>query len=124
MTHSEEECRTNFIIHEESVVCAGSDTSIVGICFGDSGGKSTYNHFRVNLYPNMQILYIGPLTVYNGTHTILIGVTSYVAGTCGSLTNSEGFAKVSHVLPWIRETSDDWVKDCSGLLGEYIPLSL
>ncbi len=48
---------------------------------------------------------------------MLVGVTSYLTGTCGSRYNSEGFAKVSHVLGWIREHGDDYVKKCSANLG-------
>ena len=61
--------------------------------------------------------YSGPLTYNDGTKTYLIGVTSYFVGSCGSTSNAEGFAKVSHVLGWIRRYSDDYVKTCSGKLG-------
>ncbi len=54
----------------------------------------------------------------DGSRSVLVGVTSYGVGTCASLTGSEGFAKVSHVLDWIRENGDDYVRQCSANLGK------
>ena len=65
----------------------------IGICSGDSGG---------------------PLTFFNGTHSILVGVTSFTWGkVCEGVGQIDGFAKVSHVMDWIREFGDDYVNSCS-----------
>ena len=80
---------------DDSVLCAGSSNEKVGVCFGDSGG---------------------PLIYDNGTHGILVGVTSYVVGSCGTLGVVDGFAKVSHQLDWIRNLGDNYVKTCSAAL--------
>ena len=43
----------------------------------------------------------------------IVGVTSYVVGSCGSLGVVDGFARVTYQMDWIRENSDNYVKFCS-----------
>lgn len=86
------QCETNRIVEDESVLCAGNPTEHVGVCFGDSGG---------------------PLIHFNGTHNVLVGVTSFVVGSCGTLGVVDGFARVTHQLPWIRKHGDNYVRACS-----------
>ena len=76
------------------MLCAGNTTHEVSICFGDSGG---------------------PLTHFNGTRHVIVGVTSFVMGYCGSTEFPEGFARVSHVMDWIKSHGDNYVQNCSGL---------
>ena len=45
--------------------------------------------------------------------TLLVGITSYVVGSCGSLGVVDGFARVAYQMDWIRENSDNYVKFCS-----------
>ena len=89
------DCNTHNVVIDDSILCAGSATEKVGVCFGDSGG---------------------PLIYDNGTHGILVGVTSYVVGACGTLGVVDGFAKVSHQLDWIRDLGDEYVRTCSAKL--------
>merc|ERR1712203_576664 len=78
----------------ESVLYAGNLTHEIGICSGDSGGP--------------------PLTYFNGTHNILVGVTSFTwSEVCEGVGQLDGFAKVSHVMDWIRKFGDDYVNSCS-----------
>ena len=49
----------------------------------------------------------------NGTHSILVGVTSFVVGSCGTLGVVDGFARVTYQMDWIRENSDNYVRVCS-----------
>ena len=81
-TNNAYDCKTNNVVIDDSVLCAGSTTQKIGVCFGDSGG---------------------PLIYFNGTHDLLMGVTSYVVGSCGSLGVVDGFARVTHQMDWIRE---------------------
>ena len=88
------DCNTHNVVMDDSILCAGSASQKVGVCFGDSGGPLIHN---------------------NGSHHILIGVTSYVVGpSCGTLGVVDGFARVSHQLDWIRDKGDKYVKTCSG----------
>ena len=54
----------------------------------------------------------------NGTHHLVVGITSYVVGSCGTLGVVDGFAKVSHQLDWIRANSDNYVKFCSAKIHQ------
>lgn len=68
-------------------------TQEVGTCYGDSGG---------------------PLTHFNGTHHVLVGVVSFgFVADCEELGVSEGYARVSERMDWIKENGDDYVKMCS-----------
>ena len=94
-TEDDFKCLTKNVVFDDSVICAGSTSQRVGVCFGDSGG---------------------PLVHFNGTHSILIGITSYVVGSCGTLGVVDGFANVVHEMKWIRQHSDNYVKLCSARL--------
>ena len=76
----------------DTVLCAGNSTARVGICNGDSGG---------------------PLTYFNETHHILVGVTSFGFGKCEG-DYYDGFARVTHEIKWIKENGDDYVRRCNG----------
>ena len=47
----------------------------------------------------------------------IVGVTSYVVGSCGSLGVVDGFARVTYQMDWIRENSDNYVKFCSAKIA-------
>ena len=47
----------------------------------------------------------------------VVGVTSYVVGSCGSLGVVDGFARVTYQMDWIRENSDNYVKFCSAKIA-------
>ena len=49
-TNSDYDCNTNNVVIDDSVLCAGSTTQKIGVCFGDSGG---------------------PLIYFNGSHNLL-----------------------------------------------------
>jgi hypothetical protein len=55
----------------------------------------------------------GPLTYFNGTHTVLVGVSSFVVDNCGAQGVVDGFARVTYQMDWIRSNSDNYVKQCS-----------
>ena len=57
--------------------------------------------------------YIGPLIYNNGSHNILVGVSSFVVGSCGTIGVTDGFARVTHQIDWIRKYSDNYVSSCS-----------
>ena len=61
----------------------------------------------------MEICSGRPLTYYNGTHHILVGVTSYGFPLCGLVGKLDQFARVSHVMDWIRKHGDYYVNSCS-----------
>ena len=50
---------------------------------------------------------------FNGTHNILVGVSSFVVGSCGTIGVTDGFARVTNEIDWIRENSDNYVRACS-----------
>ena len=54
--------------------------------------------------------------ISNAKNMNIVGVTSYVVGSCGSLGVVDGFARVSYQMDWIRENSDNYVKLCSAKL--------
>ena len=47
----------------------------------------------------------------------IVGVTSYVLGSCGSLGVVDGFARVTYQMDWIRQNSDNYVKFCSAKIA-------
>ena len=49
-TNNDYDCNTNNVVIDDSVLCAGSTTQKIGVCFGDSGG---------------------PLIYFNGSHNLL-----------------------------------------------------
>ena len=49
-TNNDYDCVTNNVVIDDSVLCAGSTSQKIGVCFGDSGG---------------------PLIYFNGTHSLL-----------------------------------------------------
>jgi len=89
---SPSDCSSNREVVDDSIICAGSTNQPVGICFGDSGGPLLYN---------------------NGSHNILVGVSSFVVGSCGTIGVTDGFARVTHQIDWIRKYSDNYVSSCS-----------
>ena len=91
-------CLTNKVVLDDSVLCAGSTSQKIGVCFGDSGG---------------------PLTYYNGSRHFLVGITSYVVGSCGGIGFVDGFARVSHQMEWVRSVSDNYVKFCSAKIQNF-----
>ena len=60
--------------------------------------------------------YIGPLTFYNKTteKTTIVGVVSWGYG-CASKNNYGVYARLSQVLPWIKENSDLYTQTCNYL---------
>ena len=74
------------------LLCAGNSTAKVDVCNGDSGG---------------------PLTYFNGTHNVLVGVTSFAFGFCDT-EYYNGFARVTHEIEWIKNNGDDYVRRCNG----------
>lgn len=62
-----------------SILCLGH-TSGNGVCNGDSGGPAVYNN-------------------------LLIGVTNFVVGGCGS-NAPDGYANVAYFSNWIRNNTD------------------
>ena len=56
---------------------------------------------------------LGPLIYYNGSRHILVGVSSFVVGSCGTIGVTDGFARVTNQIDWIRENSDNYVRTCS-----------
>ena len=52
--------------------------------------------------------------MFNGTHHVIVGITSFSFGICAELGSVDGFARVTHQIDWIIENSDDYVKSCSG----------
>ena len=52
--------------------------------------------------------------MFNGTHHVIVGITSFSFGLCAELGSVDGFARVTHQFDWIIENSDDYVKSCSG----------
>ena len=71
-TNNDYDCNTNNVVIDDSVLCAGSTTQKIGVCFGDSGG---------------------PLIYFNGSHNLL--------GECreGSCVSST-FRRCTPVLNW------------------------
>ena len=61
----------------------------------------------------LSILSLGPLIYYNGSRHILVGVSSFVVGSCGTIGVTDGFARVTNQIDWIRENSDNYVRTCS-----------
>ena len=54
------------------------------------------------------------MTYFNGTHHLLVGVTSFTLGLCGTEGVVDGFARVTHQMDWIKQNSDEYVRSCSG----------
>ncbi|KAK1942338.1 Trypsin 3A1 [Phytophthora citrophthora] len=74
----DENC-TNISDADSSMVCAGG---VAGkdSCTGDSGG---------------------PLVLESDTHDVLVGLTRFGPGECGSVGEPGVYARISHVRPWI-----------------------
>ena len=52
--------------------------------------------------------------MFNSTHHVIVGITSFSFGICADLGSVDGFARVTHQFDWIIENSDDYVKSCNG----------
>ena len=78
---------------DDSILCAGNMNVSIGSCNGDSGG---------------------PLTYFNGTHTVLVGVVSFGIDIACAIGVPDGFSRVSKEIDWIKNNGDEYVKTCSG----------